>query len=65
MSSFTDDQLRILEKSVIECRDVNILLGDFVSEELPQCLTQRLNEHILECDSCKESVENYKVGIIL
>ena len=65
MADFTDLQLMVLEKERIECRDVMVLLGDYCDNELPHSLHARLEEHIGDCDYCREVTEGYLLTIAL
>ena len=52
--------LEILEKSAIECADVDKLLGDLVDGDLIPTLEGRIREHISACTKCSESERGYR-----
>ena len=63
--TFTDQQLYMLEKPEITCKDVEKLYGDYVEGDLPQSLKGRLDSHIEECGECQEFVGSYQLTIRL
>ena len=65
MTMFTEFQLMVFEKSDIECTDVVALLGDYQDDELPQALRQRIDDHIEECDYCREMESSYRLVVDL
>ena len=65
MNRFTEEQLRIFEKSEIECRDVVKLLGDYEDQELPEALKLRVEEHLENCPACAEFEHTYRLTIDL
>ena len=65
MNRFTEEQLRIFEKSEIECRDVVSLLGDYEDGELPEALQTRVEDHLEACPACAEFEHTYSLTIAL
>jgi hypothetical protein len=65
MSRLSDSELRILEKSEINCRDVTALLGDFVENEISTSLRDRVHQHIRSCTECQEGERRYREVIQL
>lgn len=65
MKVLTELQLRVFEKTEIECRDVVRLLGDIVDQDLPQCLSTRLQSHIDCCEQCQEQERTYREVVTL
>jgi hypothetical protein len=65
MVKFTELQLRIFEKSEIDCGDVEQLFGDYVEGDLPQALKGRFDDHIEECEECQQFDEEYRLVIEL
>jgi anti-sigma factor RsiW len=65
MVKFTEKQLLVLEKSEIACEDVEMLFGDYVDNELPQSLRDRLDAHIAECEECQQFEEDYRLVLEL
>ena len=59
MTDFTDLQLLILEKSTIECGDIEALFGDFVEDDLPATLRARVDRHIKGCADCRQFQKEY------
>ncbi len=64
-STDCDFQLRILEKPIIECPDVEELLSDYIDHELIPTLHARVGAHIMECAVCSESEEDIRMVIEL
>jgi len=60
MFKLTDTQLLVLEKSTIECSDVETLFGDYLDQDLPPTLTSRLEEHIAGCAHCQHEEQVYR-----
>ena len=46
----------LMEKSVLDCRDIEALVDSYVDGELPTGLELRLKEHIESCDACRAAV---------
>lgn len=65
MSKLSDLHMRILEKDSISCADVEMLLGDYVDNELPSTLKARVEAHISQCVECQENEKSYRLVIEL
>ncbi len=61
----TDNEIRILEKGTIECKDTTELLGSYVDNELSESLRTRVADHIATCPECQEGEERYREVIAL
>ena len=60
MRLFTDQLMKIFELETISCHDVHSLYGDYYDGDLPECLGQRIKEHIEDCTDCKEFENSYR-----
>ena len=60
MSRLSEHELRILEKSDINCHDVSVLLGDYVDNELSPSLRDRVHQHIRGCGECRAGERGYR-----
>lgn len=60
MQTVNELHLTILEKPVIECSDIEQLLGDLVDGDLTPTLEGRIRDHIEDCDCCRESEKSYR-----
>ncbi len=49
----------VLEKGQISCDEIEMLLGEYVDRELPECLHQRVSSHIEGCATCQENHTSY------
>lgn len=65
MTQMSQDELRIFEKPVISCHDVDALLDDYVEGGLAPSLNERLSAHIDCCEYCRENEELYREVITL
>ena len=65
MARLSDLHMRILEKDSINCADVEALLGDYVDNELPSTLKERMEAHISQCADCQENEKSYRLVIEL
>ena len=59
MCKANDYHIQILEKGMIDCADIDALMGDLVDGDLIPSLEARLREHIDSCDVCSESLRAY------
>jgi len=59
MFKLSDTQLLVLEKTKIDCSDVETLMGDYVESSLSPTLNERLDNHIVGCNHCQREVEVY------
>ncbi len=60
MKKFTDRQLMIFEKEVIDCADYVLLLGECLDSDMPCALKNRLILHKEECKTCQKFEKEYK-----
>ena len=60
MQSLNDLHLAILEKTTIDCADVEQVLGDMVDHDLTPTLEGRIRDHISECKCCRRSEKSYR-----
>lgn len=58
-------ELRIFEKPVICCNDVDALLDDYIEDALPTALHDRFHAHICSCEFCQENEELYREVVTL
>jgi hypothetical protein len=65
MVELSDMHMRILEKEIIDCADVEELFGDYVDNELPSTLRARVATHIKHCQHCQEGEKGYRLVIAL
>ena len=65
MKLISEDQIRILEKQEIECRDIPQMMCDYADGDLLDSLKDRLDSHIEECSCCREFKETYMKGVEL
>ncbi len=63
--NYDDTQLMIFEKPAVSCEDVELLLGDYTENDLPESLKLRMDEHIAECPDCEEGLRRYREVIEL
>jgi len=59
MCKANDYHIQILEKGMIDCADVDALMGDLVDGDLIPTLEARIREHIDSCEVCSESLRAY------
>lgn len=59
MCNANDFHIQVLEKGMIDCADVDTLMGDLVDGDLMPTLAARLRDHIDECEVCAESLRSY------
>ena len=62
---YTKEQMLVLEKQMITCKDVVGLFGDYTDGCLPPTLKARVDEHLTECSGCQEFSRDYLLGIKL
>lgn len=62
---YTKQQIMVLEKQMITCKDVVSLFGQYTDGELPPTLKARVDEHLHECTECQEFGRDYLLGIKL
>ncbi len=62
---WTDTHLSLFEKQNLQCADIRKLFGDFVDNDLPQCLKDRVTDHLTSCDVCQEFEAGYRLVIQL
>ena len=60
MKTVNELHLEVLEKAVIECADVEQLLGDLEEGDMTQTLKDRVCEHLEGCRCCSESRKSYQ-----
>ncbi|MDZ4784994.1 MAG: hypothetical protein SGJ02_02845 [bacterium] len=58
MDNYDQIQLRILEKQVIECSDIEEILSDYIDNEIISSLKARVANHILNCECCTEAQDD-------
>lgn len=63
MKRFSEEQLRVLEKSDVDCKDVENLFCDYVERDLPGTLRARLDAHIRCCTCCQSFQDEYLLVI--
>ena len=54
-----------LEKSILNCTDIEDVLGDYVDGDLTPTIKNRVEEHIAGCDECLELFYSYLLTIRL
>ncbi|MCB9030309.1 MAG: hypothetical protein H6619_04595 [Deltaproteobacteria bacterium] len=59
MKNAIDYQIEILEKQELNCEDVDQALCDYADDELIPSLKLRIDDHITECEFCKDEVSDY------
>ncbi len=59
MNKISEDQIRILEKQEIECKDIPQMMCDYADGDLTVSLRDRLDVHMSVCPNCLEFKESY------
>lgn len=63
--TYDDAQMRILEKTAIECEDVVAHLDDYVEGDLGSTLKGRFDGHLFTCQNCDEVHRTYTLTVEL
>ena len=63
--NYDDAQMRILEKSTIDCDDLVAHLDDYVEGDLGTTLKGRFDGHLWSCENCDEVHRTYKLTMEL
>lgn len=63
--NYDETQLMIFEKPAVSCEDVDLLLGDYTDNDLPESLKARVDEHLACCAECEEGAKRYREVIEL
>ncbi len=63
--NYSDTQMRILEKSTIECDDVVAHLDEYVEDDMGATLKGRFDGHFWKCEHCDEVHRTYKLTMEL
>lgn len=62
---YKERHLRVFEKGEICCKDIRRHYGELLEKDLPLSLEGRLNDHIKDCQECKEFTQTYLMTIDL
>ena len=63
--TYSERQLRVLEKESIQCADVAALLDDLTDHEVSCTLRARLEAHLRVCPECRELDASYRMTVEL
>lgn len=59
MAKLSEEHILLLEKGVLNCKDIEDSMCDYADGDLPESVKARVDEHIEQCEKCKEFSESY------
>lgn len=59
MAKLTEQHILLLEKGVLSCQDIEDSMCDYADGDLPEMVKARVDEHIEQCEKCRDLCDSY------